>query len=506
MRGIKERSSLPVRFLAWLGTGLSFLLLAVGLLACFSARWYLRVYGDVGFSAILNTLFGPLDHVEPGLIRSFLRQGALPALAVYLVLICVLLFRGRRRLVMHLNNRIHWRLYPLPRPVSAVIALLLAAGTLSAAALQVGLPEYIRMIRTQTTFLEDHYVDPDLTPITFPQDKQNLIVIYLESMETSFLSRDLGGGNDVTVIPELYDLARDNLNFSQNDSVGGFRTLTGTSWTIAAILSSTAGVPLKDEAGISLEHDFLPGLTTLSDILHDNGYYQAFMMGSDGSFAGRRQYALGHQTDQVYDLFTAREDGIIPEDYYVWWGMEDLHLFEYAKQELTRIAAQDQPFAFSMLTVDTHHIGGYVCSLCRNEYPEQYETVLACSSRQVADFVQWIQQQDFYENTTIVITGDHCSMDNQYIENNIPAEYERKVYNCFINPRAVPQDPKNRDFSSLDMFPTLLASIGCTIEGDRLGLGTNLFSSLPTLCEQLGAETFDRELSNYSRFYVDEFM
>ena len=36
---------------------------------------------------------------------------------------------------------------------------------------------------------------------------------------------------------------------------------------------------------------------------------------------------------------------------------------------------------------------------------------------------------------------------------------------------------KNRDFSTLDFFPTTLASLGVQIEGDRLGLGTNLFSN-----------------------------
>ena len=36
------------------------------------------------------------------------------------------------------------------------------------------------------------------------------------------------------------------------------------------------------------------------------------------------------------------------------------------------------------------------------------------------------------------------------------------------------------------MYPTILASMGATIEGDRLGLGTNLFSSQETLIEQLG--------------------
>ena len=77
------------------------------------------------------------------------------------------------------------------------------------------------------------------------------------------------------------------------------------------------------------------------------------MVGSDLSFGGRREYFKTHGKYKNYDLYTAREDGIIDDDYYVFWGYEDEKLFEYAKEELTNIASKDEPFNFTMLTVDT---------------------------------------------------------------------------------------------------------------------------------------------------------
>jgi phosphoglycerol transferase len=56
----------------------------------------------------------------------------------------------------------------------------------------------------------------------------------------------------------------------------------------------------------------------------------------------------------------------------------------------------------------------------------------------------------------------------------------------------------------MDMFPTTLAAMGCSIEGERLGLGTNLFSDLPTLSEEMGVETLNRELSKRSDYYNNE--
>ena len=83
------------------------------------------------------------------------------------------------------------------------------------------------------------------------------------------------------------------------------------------------------------------------------------------------------------------------------------------------MSESDQPFAFTMLTVDTHHIGGYKCDLCENEYTENYENVIACSSKQTAAFIDWIKEQDFYEDTAIIICGDHLSMDAEYFSRNI---------------------------------------------------------------------------------------
>lgn len=489
-----------------LGIAFCILLLALGFLCVFAALWYSRIYGNVGFGAIVNTLLGPMDNVEPGLLRSFLENAAMPSLSITVILSIALFLRLKQHLVCHIGKRFHFRIYPFSRFFSVPVALLLAICLLGYSVIKVDAVAYFRSLATHTTFIEDHYVDPDNVSISFPAQKRNLIVIYLESMETSFFSKEQGGGNDISAIPELYELAKDNVNFSSNSSVGGVRVLSGSGWTVAALVSINSGVPLKTDFVSNVQTSFLPGLTALSDVLHQNGYYQALMVGSDSGYGGRRQFYQTHQTDRIYDLYTARDDGIVPPGYSVWWGMEDLHLFEYAKQEILKIAEQDQPFAFSMLTADTHHVGGYVCDLCKNEYPEQYENVLACSSRQVAAFVKWIQQQDFYPNTTIVITGDHCSMDSEFIQRNIDAGYDRRTYNCFINPAASPVKSKERDFCSLDMFPSILASIGCSIEGDRLGLGTNLFSSKPTLCEELGADRFNAELSNYSSFYIDQFL
>jgi phosphoglycerol transferase len=248
---------------------------------------------------------------------------------------------------------------------------------------------------------------------------------------------------------------------------------------------------------------FMPGATTLGDILEKEGYHNFYMLGSPAVFGGREEYFTQHGNYEIYDYNTAIEKGKISSDYRISWGYEDYKLYTYAREELLNLASQDEPFNFMMLTVDTHADSTFSCEVCPDIYDNQYYNIWACASKQVYDFVEWIKQQDFYENTTICITGDHCSMQTDFLgdydEN--AGSTDRKVYNVFINSPIEPVQMKNRKFTTMDFFPTVLASIGAEIDGDRLGLGTNLFSDVPTLAEEYGYEEMFDELEKKSFFY-----
>ena len=495
------------------GSALSgfFLILSVlvSFVALYSAKWYASVYGQMGFDAILYILTADLKGVDEGLVSSYL-WSVLPKTLGWTALVGILLFvRTKKEIVLTLFQKLRIRLFPAGWLLRWLLVLALCSGLLLSAARISELDKYIQNLRALSTVYEDEYRDPKTTNITFPEKKRNLVYIFLESMETTYLSKEQGGALENNVIPELYQLAQENINFSHNEDVGGFSAASGATWTVGAMVAQTAGIPLKTPPEVGgndygKDGNFLPGVTSLTDVLHENGYYQALMVGSDASFGGRREYFNSHHMDRVYDLFTARADGLISPQHYVWWGYEDFHLFDYAKQALTDISQQEQPFAFTMLTVDTHHVAGYVCPYCESTYAEQYENVMACSSRQVLAFVQWLQEQPFYENTTVIIAGDHPSMDYDYIARVAPEDYARHMYNCFINSAVTTDNIKNRLFNTYDMFPTTLAAMGCTIEGDRLALGTNLFSSTPTLLEATDG-AIAAEFEKNSAYYTKNF-
>lgn len=485
---------------------LTFLML-LSFTATFSALWYKVVYGNTGFDSILFTLFGNNAGVEPGLVKNYLLKGLLPSVLCTVVTAILLFYRGKPLISFNTKKGGRVTLLPLKEKLSVITFLVLSLILIAQSSFAVGLPQWVFSKTESSTLIEEEYVFPQNTLISFPEKKRNLIYIFMESMETTFMSKAMGGAMEKNLVPELYSLAGENVNFSQNRGVGGWPTTTGTSWTIASLVAQTSGLIITSDGNEkNPRYGYLPGAVTINDVLHDNGYYQTFMIGSDAAFGNRGLYYTQHKVDKIYDLSTAREDGIIPNDYYAWWGMEDKYLYQYAKKELLEISKKNEPFAFSMLTVDTHHVDGYLCSECENKHKEQYSNVISCASKQVSDFVNWIKSQDFYENTTIVIVGDHLSMDNEYIKRNVSSDYTRRVYNCIINSAVKTDSTKNRDFSPLDMFPTTLAAMGCKITGERLGLGVNLFSTVPTIMESRGRSLVMAELQKNSPFYKSTFL
>ncbi|WZU00087.1 hypothetical protein MGH68_10680 [Erysipelothrix sp. D19-032] len=81
----------------------------------------------------------------------------------------------------------------------AIIAVLVVS--LSFQALYV--PQIISYALSNDTFFEDHYVNPQDANLQFPEKKRNLIYIFVESLETTYLDKERGGNHDVNMIPNL---------------------------------------------------------------------------------------------------------------------------------------------------------------------------------------------------------------------------------------------------------------------------------------------------------------
>lgn len=473
---------------------------AVGLLIYNLADWVMDTWGLLSIDEIIFHLKVPLEGTNTEIVEEGI--AACVPLAALVVLLVITFILGLRR--KHKTVAVGLLLVAVVSANSGVNA---AYGVYT----DLGVKEYLENQDTESHFIQNNYVDPRATQISFPEQKRNLIYIFLESMETTYMSTDVGGAYTENCIPELTQIALDNSSFSNTDKLGGGYPAYGSTWTMGGLFAHTSGLPIKNvieqedvNATLGEQTTFSSTAYNLEDVLAEQGYNQCFMIGSNAAFGGREAYFNSHGECEIWDYYTARELGYIAEDYSVWWGYEDQKLFTYAQEKLLNLSAQAEPFNLTLLTVDTHFEDGYVCEQCQDNFPgNQYANVMACSSRQIANFIEWIQQQPFYENTTIVLCGDHLTMDSNFCEGI--GDYERGVYNAFINlPEGLDvsyEKTHYREFTTMDMFPTTLAALGATIEGDRLALGVNLFSGVSTLAEQYGREGLDKELMKKSSFY-----
>lgn len=398
---------------------------------------------------------------------------------------------------------------------AALIASVITAGSLVYQVKQgydaLKIDEYFEEQNTVSTLYEDHYTKTDSSLVQFPEQKKNLIYIYLESMESTYADIEHGGGFEENLIPHLTNLAQENVDFSAKGAttLNGGQVTNNTSWTVAGMVAQTSGTPLgvsNSKYNHSFDEDmlFMPNVVSLGDLLKEQGYSNTLMCGSEASYAGRANYFRQHGDYRILDLNEAHESGKLPKNYHEWWGFEDSKLIDFAKEEITALAKQEQPFNFTMLTADTHFKDGYLCADCPDDFDEQYENVIRCSDQRIAEFVQWIQQQDFYEDTVIVLAGDHLSMDS-LINQTVGLDFQRKTYFTVINGPEYTLD-QSRDYTTLDIFPTTLEALGAQIEGDRLGLGTSLYADVPTLSEEFGFDWLNKQISYHNVRYEEDIM
>lgn len=469
----------------FIGAGLA----ALAVLAICSTRWVLHTWPHLSMDEMIYHLSTSIAGADRELILGFMLQCLLPAAAALALGLWVL------------RRRFAWL-------IGAALLAVSLAGSFAWLDARVQVLDYLRAQGEDSDFIAAHYADPAQAEITFPGEKRNLVYIFLESMETTYADTQSGGAMDKSLIPQLTRLAQESEDFSGDSAaLNGARVLQGSTWTMGAMFAHTAGLPLKvsvEGNSMGEQAHFFPELKTLGDVLHDAGYSQTLLIGSDVQFGGRDLYYKTHGDFDIRDYTYARENGWIDDKYHVFWGYEDEKLFDFARTEIMRLSAQEQPFHLSILTVDTHFEDGYICPRCGNSESEQYANVILCADCQTAEFIAWLQQQPCYADTAVVLAGDHLTMDSDFCT-GVPADYPRRTYTAFINAACKVQSPaQQRVYSTFDLFPTTLAALGAQIPGERLGLGVNLFSEEKTLLERYDAAQINSELRKNSPFMQEK--
>ena len=289
-----------------------------------------NTWKDLTYLEIVFHLKTSIAGTSPEMIQSALLSYALPALLVFITIV-VLLEVARKK-----NNHI----FKIALP--AVLVCLLILNVINLYIFDKNtkvVSDFLNAITRSSDddFVKDIYIAPETVPMEFPEKKRNLIYIYLESMETTFADISNGGGFTENYIPNLTELSEENENFQdESKTLNGGIALPGTNWTSAALFAQTCGLPLVlpiEENQVNNSDEFFPMITTMGDILEDQGYTNVVELGSSADFAGVRAYYTKHGNYKIHDYNYAIKKGLIPKDYYEFWGYEDRKLFDFAKAD-----------------------------------------------------------------------------------------------------------------------------------------------------------------------------
>ena len=325
------------------------------------------------------------------------------------------------------------------------------------------LNEFFYDYSEKSYFFKNHYIPYEKTNHTIAK-KRNIIVISIESMETTLSRPEFFGTN---IIPHLSKVADENISFS--NYVDGY----AQNWTQASLVALHAGVPLNiNSLGFKMDNvnyvserlkKFLPNVKTLTDILSENGYHLLYMQPGNLKFSNADLFLLthGYKKEEIYGEEELAKEGVAYSYNQNWWGQPDSATLEVFKKKLLELSKRGNFFAFYS-SIDTHP-GDYPYDDLEHPFKATLLNQYYHESRLVADFVNWAKKQNFYKDTTLVLIGDHsrCSSFSKS-ESHPIAEKERRVYNAFINVPLSLQATvnKNRTFNQVDLFPTILELAG----------------------------------------------
>ena len=349
-------------------------------------------------------------------------------------------------------------------------------------------------------------VDGDFHPPVIearPVEKPNLVLIVLESLERSY--RDIPATQDAFSAMAAFEDA--------NFSVRAMGQIDGTHYSAAGFIASHCGIPLfsrgllnthrirseEDRQRMGLDR-FLPGVTCLGDILVDDGYRGSYVNGSDVDIFSMGQFVRDHGYATAIGLKTDTEAAAEPGQNS--WGVPDSVLFREAKAEMRRLAAGGTPFFISVFTAATHGPYGFPEEDCTYSPPiapvdaeSKMPAAIKCSIDQVFDFVAEIERLGLADRTVVAVLSDHLAMPNTLRKELGQLGAARNNLFVIAGSAEAPAEPISaRPSTQLDVFPTLLESMGYRLAEGGANLGRSLWSNRETLAERHGPELLERAL------------
>jgi phosphoglycerol transferase MdoB-like AlkP superfamily enzyme len=300
---------------------------------------------------------------------------------------------------------------------------------------------------------------------SLPQQKPNIVFIFIESLSAKYLN---SFGSTLNITPVLDSLANESLFFT-NLFATGTRTVRGMEAVTLSIPPTPGRSIVKRENNREL--------FTIGEIFKQQGYSRNFFYGGDGYFDNMNTFFGGNGFDiidrgrgflldsRVKTTRTNIEDEEVTFENA--WGVADADIYSKVIKEADKAHESGKPFFDFVMTTSNHRPYTYPEGTIDIPSGTGREGAIKYTDYAIGEFLKTARTKPWYENTVFVIMADHCA--------SSAGRQELDVQNYHIpaliyNLKGVPSEKIQKLSSQIDMFPTLFSLLNWKYDSNLFGV------------------------------------
>ena len=307
---------------------------------------------------------------------------------------------------------------------------------------------------------------------------RNVIVVSMESLQNFVINNQMDG-HEITPFLNSLTKDKDTLYFSNFYHQTGLGKTSDSEFIVEnSLFGLGRGAVFFTHGGNTYN--------SMAERLGENGYYTNVMHPNNKSFWNRDMMYQSLKVDKFYDVDSYK----VNEGEAVNWGMKDTPFLE---QSAALMKDMPQPFYSRLITLTNHYpftldpedvmIPEYTSnSGTLNRY---FQTVRYMDEA-LKDFFQSLKDQGVYDNSIIVMYGDHYGISEnhnkamaQYLGKESITPFDNAILQevpLFIHiPGAGDGKEMTEVSGQMDLRPTILHLLGIETSKD-MQLGADLFS------------------------------
>ncbi|MEK4130499.1 LTA synthase family protein [Solibacillus sp. FSL W8-0474] len=307
---------------------------------------------------------------------------------------------------------------------------------------------------------------------------RNVIAISLESLQSFVINNEMNGE---VITPFLNSLTQDKDTYYFND----FYHQTGLGKTSDSEFIFENSLYGLGRGAVFFTHGENT-YNSFAERLGENGYFTNVMHANNKSFWNRDMIYKSFNLNEFYDI----ESYEVTEETSVNWGLKDIPFFE---QSAALMKEMPQPFYSRLITL-TNHYPFYLDpeDVMIPEYDSnsgtlnRYFQTVRYLDESVKEFFDDLKEQGLYENSIIVMYGDHYGISEnhnkamaKYLNKEEITPYDSALLQAVPLYIHIPGDNEGQVMDNvsgqLDIRPTLLHLLGIETSKD-MQLGADLFS------------------------------